>query len=331
MLEEENKILRQETMQLARETNDIEECDKKQIIELQQQLFIRNEQLNELQIEIERLKEENSLQHEQIINVTTRLVDSEMRLHQITTENEEQSSILCITKENQNALAVELTEFKTRYQEVMALLNETQEQLRKFRKKNQPTSRICAGTGGGGGGGLTGGLISQPLNDCLQFELMDTTYSDSSLDSGISLDRPTYKNTFDTVRYAAVSRANTMPDSMPHLGAMSMTSSSQPKMSCYANSGGYGGASGIYRGTSSVFSGSNYQSFDQTTNFEKTKACSRESLLSDSDVTDSYPAPAPTGTPGVPGAKDLEAALRRLTPAQVLARRAMLSHAPAGN
>lgn len=58
------------------------------------------------------------------------------------------------------------------------------------------------------------------------------------------------------------------------------------------------------------------------------KSYSRESLTSDSE--DNYPAKAPQGVPGAPGAKDLEAALKRLTPATVLARRSMLSNAPPG-
>lgn len=35
------------------------------------------------------------------------------------------------------------------------------------------------------------------------------------------------------------------------------------------------------------------------------------------------------GIPGVPGATELEAALKRLTPAEVLARRTNLQHGPA--
>lgn len=38
--------------------------------------------------------------------------------------------------------------------------------------------------------------------------------------------------------------------------------------------------------------------------------------------------PPGRGIPGVPGAADLEAAIKRLTPAEVLARRANLQHGP---
>uniref|UniRef100_A0A1A9VR72 Milton domain-containing protein n=1 Tax=Glossina austeni TaxID=7395 RepID=A0A1A9VR72_GLOAU len=56
------------------------------------------------------------------------------------------------------------------------------------------------------------------------------------------------------------------------------------------------------------------------------RSASCESLASQSEDCFSQP----SGVPGVPGAKELEAALNRLTPAEVLARRAMLSYAPAG-
>lgn len=41
-----------------------------------------------------------------------------------------------------------------------------------------------------------------------------------------------------------------------------------------------------------------------------------------------FSGPPGRGIPGVPGAADLEAALKRLTPAEVLARRANLQHGP---
>ena len=46
---------------------------------------------------------------------------------------------------------------------------------------------------------------------------------------------------------------------------------------------------------------------------------------SDSEEFEDYPGPQKIGVPGAPGAADLEVALRRLTPAEVLTRRACLS------
>ncbi|GAB0090450.1 milt [Sergentomyia squamirostris] len=319
-LEEENKTLRMETAEIAREFDEAEEQERRLVADITQQLTSTNHQFEGINLELERYKEENRLQHEQIINLTARLQEAEMRLHQITTENEEQSSLLCITKENQNLLAAELSEFKTRYQEVLALLHETQEQLKKLQKRGLPTVRSSLIPG-----------LGIPQVDSLQSELMESSlYSDNSLDSGIASERggtaggatPVFKKVFETVKCASkTSGSQDSSSSVSHLGAMSMTSlSSQPRMSSFAS------VSTVPKTTkASSINPIAYPTYDSSMG---AKTQSRESLISDSD--DSYPAPAGAGVPGVPGAKDLEAALKRLTSSEVLARRAMLSHAPAG-
>ena len=87
-----------------------------------------------------------------------------------------------ITKENQNKLAAELVEFKDRYEEVINLLQDAQEQLKKQRKKSMPSVR----------GGLFPTLSSfgtQLPGNNLASELESSLYSELSLDSGISTDR----------------------------------------------------------------------------------------------------------------------------------------------
>ncbi|EAA10282.4 AGAP008801-PA [Anopheles gambiae str. PEST] len=321
-LEDENKSLRTETAQLVKETDECEEQERRLMADIANQLTTANSEFDGLNLELERLKEENRLQHEQIISLTGRLADAEIRLHQLTSENEEASSLLSITKENQNLLAGELAEFKLRYQEVLNLLQEAQEQLRRQRKRSQPLARSS----------LIPGITGMPAApDSLQSELMETSlYSEHSLDSGIDSVRggiggggsmmggmmtgsqqqvPAYRKVFETVRSASRANPNGFSDSFSQLGSMTMSSSSQPRMapgsSVYSTMYGGGGGSSL--------GGRTY---------------SRESLTADSE--DGYPGPAQTGIPGAPGAKDLEAALKRLTPAEVLARRAMLQHAPLG-
>lgn len=68
--------------------------------------------------ELYRQKEENRLQHEQIVSLTAKLAETELRLARLITEHDEVGSTLVITKENQNTLATELAEFKERYAEV---------------------------------------------------------------------------------------------------------------------------------------------------------------------------------------------------------------------
>lgn len=318
----ENKSLREETSQLVKETDEVEEHERRLMADIKDQLSSAHYQFDGISLELERHKEENKLQQEQIVNLTSKLTEAEIRLHQLTSENEEQISRLSITEENQNLLAAELAEFKARYQEVLSLLQETQEQLRRHRKRAQPNVRSS----------LIPGIASlaYPPGDSLQSELMESSlFSDHSLDSGIASDRsttmgppghiPAYRKVFETVRCAA--KAGNYGDSMTttQLGEMSMSSSSQhsqPRMSTFA----YGPKG------SSIYSSSTYPaSCDGSMG---PKSYSRESLASESD--DSYPSKAPTGVPGAPGAKDLEAALRRLTPAEVLVRRTMLSNAPPG-
>lgn len=358
-LEEENKSLRAEATQLVRDTDAVEEQERRLMADITNQLNSANYQYEGINLELERYREENKMQHEQILHLSTKLTETEIRLHQLTSENEEQTSRLSITEENQNLLAGELAEFKERYQEVLSLLQETQEQLRNQRKRGQPMvrSNAIAGLGMSGVGGIGAGC---PPIDSLQSELMESSlFSDNSLDSGIASDRgggrmsmmmmgsnngtvstglygsgggplpgqPGYKKVFETVRCA--SKSGNYSDGMSQLGAMSMSSSSQTRMSPYAYPGqgsmlSQQPPSSSYRySSSSVYSNSTYPSSMGA------KSYSRESLIT-SDSEENYPAKPSSGVPGAPGAKDLEAALKRLTPAQVLARRTMLSNAPPG-
>ncbi|XP_061388525.1 trafficking kinesin-binding protein milt [Musca vetustissima] len=337
-LQDENKSLKIEASQLACQTDEVEEQERKLMNDIASQLNDANQQFEGLNLELERQREENRLQHEQIVSLTSRLAEAEMKLHQLTHDNDEHITLLSITKENQNSLALELVEFKQRYQEVLALLQEAQEQLRKQRKKTMPQARSSFMS-----------TILQP--DSLQSELMESSlYSENSIDSGISGDNQRindrigrlisnlpntscgigynstmssvyggaglmqpYKRVFDTVRCATkCGNFADMESPITHLGAMSMSSASGPRMSTMATGS-------AVTSSSSTFCGDNSGLGD------KTMSC--ESLASQSD--DGYPS-QPSGVPGAPGAKELEAALKRLTPAEVLARRAMLSYAPAG-
>jgi hypothetical protein len=163
-LEEENKMLRTEVHHIVQHSDEIEENERKLIEDLSSQLNSKTADFDNLTQELERYKDENRLQYDEIISLTRRLSEAEMRLHQITHGYEETSSLLCITKENQDMLAHELTEFKSRYAETLALLHETQDHLRKHLKKSQPSVRSSLIP------------VANPYfaNDSLQSELMDS-------------------------------------------------------------------------------------------------------------------------------------------------------------
>lgn len=89
-----------------------------------------------------------------------------------------------VTRETQNELAIELTDLKDRYAEVLGLLQETQESLKKQKKKGIPSVR-----GGGLFSSLQSSTISSHHPDSLGTELECSLFSELSLDSGISSDR----------------------------------------------------------------------------------------------------------------------------------------------
>ena len=130
--------------------------------------------------ELARQKEENRLQHEEIVSLTAKLAETELRLANIMAEHDEVGTTLIITRDNQNALADELAKFKEKYAEVVNILSETQEQMKKQRKRSMPVAR---------GGALFPSLMAAPQPDSIAMELESSLYSESSLDSGIMPDR----------------------------------------------------------------------------------------------------------------------------------------------
>lgn len=156
-----------------------------------------NSSMGYLEDEIDRQKEENRIQHEQILALQGQLHDTESKLHKILAENEEINGLLQITKDNQGSLAVELSEFKARYYEVEALLRDAQEQLRKLRKKQVPGARISLFS--------SLGQTAVGPYDSLQSELEMSIHSELSTDSGICNPEhvPQYKKVFETVRCAS--------------------------------------------------------------------------------------------------------------------------------
>lgn len=303
MLEEENKSLRLEIHEVVAQTDETEAQERLLMEDLSHQLNNTNQQLDSLTNELERYKEENRLQYEEIVSLTKRCQEAEMRLHVLMTENDETTSILSITKENQDLLAQELGEFKVRYAETCALLQETQDTLRKYVKKSQPSVRssIIPGSNYFASNNLC-------FNDSIQSELLD------SLDSGILSDpgnvsRNSYRNVNDTMKFVQDNSSTklNLGDEMAQLGSTIMScSASQARMSSFS--------------TNEVYSNQFYSTI----------------YGAGTNASIKLPEPEPEetnrtmGEMGVPGAKDLEEALRRLSPADILSRRAMLSHAPIG-
>lgn len=231
-LETENKKLYSDVQQVVKETDECEEHERQLLADLSEQLNSTNVEFECINLELERYKEENRLQNEQIFNLTNRLSEAEMRLHELLNENEECYSTLSITKENQNLLATELVELKSRYQETSTLLQETQALLREKQRKSQPQSNRSSLY-------VPGYVIPthQYNPDSLQTELMESSLfsENSSLDSGINSDSgdkkgiPQFQKIFDTVKCAGNAGMNN-GDSLA--SELNLLTSSHPRMSC---------------------------------------------------------------------------------------------------
>lgn len=286
ILENENKSLRNEATQLAKETDEVEEIERRLMDNIRDELCSTKDQYDHLIYELDRLKEENKTQSETIEKLTGNLAKANLQIKELTAEYDEQTTRLRITTENQNSLAMELAESKARYQEVLSLLEETQKELRNQRRRQQPTVRSS----------LIPGIASlaYPPGESLQSELMESSlFSDHSLDSGIASDRGcgmmgssynqnfAYKKAFDMVR--CVGKAT---DNQPlQLGSMSMSNSTtQPRMSSFPFASGLDTVK-----SASIYGNSSYPASMGS------KTYSHDSLTSDSE--ESYPS-KPIGVPG---------------------------------
>lgn len=314
ILESENKSLRNEATLLAKETDEIEEIERRLMDSIRDELNTTKDQYDHLIYELERLKEENKAQNETIEILTAKLTEAHSQIKELTSENDEYLNKICIFNENQNSLALELAESKARYQEVLSLLEDTQKELRNQRKRQQPTVRSA----------IIPGIASlaYPPGESLCAELMESSlFSDNSLDSGIVSDRNfgngstfnqnhNFQKAFDMVRSVSI----TSNSSCIQLSSVSLSNSSiTPRMSTEVNEDN---------------TKKNQSASENITLLaKKPSICPHDGTSSDSE--ESYPE-KPIGVPGAPGSKELEAAIKRLTPTEVLIRRTMLSNAPPG-
>ncbi|KAI5641783.1 kinesin associated protein domain-containing protein [Phthorimaea operculella] len=218
--------------------------------------------------------------------VNARLAATERNYQQLTAEHEHTLRILEITKENQNALAAELADAKERYAEIAAHLSEAQEQLRQLRKRGEPARGLMPSVA------AAAGLLPASLHR----EMHSSVYSELSLDSGIGdpLAHSSMQKVFETVQCASR-------------------------------------WSGASLSGSDLLDGPRAPSVHSSVTASALRPPPRppsDSLLDDcSDIEsdDLYPGGSGVGVPGAPGAAELAAALRRLTPQEINSRRASLA------
>ncbi|XP_077384428.1 trafficking kinesin-binding protein 1-like isoform X2 [Festucalex cinctus] len=281
-LEEENKSLRSEASHLETETLCYEEKEQQLVNDCVKELRVANLQISSLAEELARKSEDASRQQEEITHLLSQIVDLQKKAKMYAVENEELTQHLGAAKDAQRQLTAE-----DKYAECMEMLHEAQEELKNLRNKAVPsnTQRRFHSLG----------LF--PM-DSLAAEIEGTMRKELQMDDpDVEELRLQPKRVFQTVKNLNLMRQQRLslapsPLNIPGSNQSScITSGRSSKVGTPRSNSMYGSETG-----SGIM-------------LDNRSSCILESPDNGSEDSNKRP----PGTPGTPGSRDLEAALRRLS------------------
>ncbi|XP_034729622.1 trafficking kinesin-binding protein 1 isoform X5 [Etheostoma cragini] len=286
-LEEENKSLRCEASHLETETISYEEKELQLVNDCVKELRDANVQISSLAEELARRTEDASRQQEEITHLLSQIVDLQKKAKMYAVENEELTQHLGAAKDAQRQLTAELRELQDKYAECMEMLHEAQEELKNLRNKTLPLStprRFHS-------------LGLFPM-DSLAAEIEGTMRKELQMDDpDVEEQRLHPKRVFQTVK-----NLNLMRQQRSSLAPSPLNIPGSNQTSCLTS--GLSSRVGTPR-CNSIY-GSETGSgiiLDNRTS----------SILEGPDDGSEDSNKRTAGTPGTPGSRDLEAALRRLS------------------
>uniref|UniRef100_A0AAQ6A0Y2 Trafficking protein, kinesin binding 1a n=1 Tax=Amphiprion ocellaris TaxID=80972 RepID=A0AAQ6A0Y2_AMPOC len=286
-LEEENKSLRSEASHLETETISYEEKEQQLVNDCVKELRDANVQISSLAEELARKTEDASRQQEEITHLLSQIVDLQKKAKLYAVENEELTQHLGAAKDAQRQLTAELRELQDKYAECMEMLHEAQEELKNLRNKTLPLStprRFHS-------------LGLFPM-DSLAAEIEGTMRKELQMDDpDVEEQRLHPKRVFQTVKNLNLMRQQRSP-----LAPSPLNIPGSNQTSCFTS----GRSSRVGTPRSNSIYGSETGSgiiLDNRTS----------SILETPDDGSEDSNKRPPGTPGTPGSRDLEAALRRLS------------------
>ncbi|XP_067458319.1 trafficking kinesin-binding protein 1 isoform X4 [Thunnus thynnus] len=285
-LEEENKSLRSEASHLETETISYEEKEQQLVNDCVKELRDANIQMSSLAEELARKTEDASRQQEEITHLLSQIVDLQKKAKLYAVENEELTQHLGAAKDAQRQLTAELRELQDKYAECMEMLHEAQEELKNLRNKTPlNTQRRFHSLG----------LF--PM-DSLAAEIEGTMRKELQMDDpDVEEQRLQPKRVFQTVK-----NLNLMRQQRSSLAPSPLNIPGSNQTSCFTS----GRSSRVGTPRSNSIYGSETGSgifLDNRTS----------SILETPDDGSEDSNKRPPGTPGTPGSRDLEAALRRLS------------------
>ncbi|KAL2083887.1 hypothetical protein ACEWY4_019405 [Coilia grayii] len=281
-LEEENIVLRSEASHLETETMCYEEKEQQLVNDCVKELRNANLQISTLAEDLARKTDDASRQQEEITHLLSQIVDLQKKCKAYAVENEELTQHLGAAKDAQRQLTAELRELEDKYAECMEMLHEAQEELKNLRNKTLPLStprRFHS-------------LGLFPM-DSLAAEIEGTMRKELQMDDPDVEEHKLHpKRVFQTVRNVnqTVRQRSMGPSPMNIPGSNQTSSINSRRSSCVSTP-----RSSIYGGL-----------VDNRTSTMILEAHTPEERSEDSNRKQA-------GTPGTPGSRDLEAALRRLS------------------
>lgn len=286
-LEEENKSLRSEASHLETETISYEEKEQQLVNDCVKELRDANLQVSSLAEELARKTEDASRQQEEITHLLSQIVDLQKKAKLYALENEELTQHLGAAKDAQRQLTAELQELQDKYAECMEMLHEAQEELKNLRNKTLPLSTARR----------FHSLGLFPM-DSLAAEIEGTMRKELQMDDpDVEEQRLHPKRVFQTVK-----NLNLMRQQRSSLAPSPLNIPGSNQTSCFTS----GRSSRVGTPRSNSIYGSETGSgiiLDNRTS----------SILETPDDGSEDSNKRPPGTPGTPGSRDLEAALRRLS------------------
>ncbi|XP_072317716.1 trafficking kinesin-binding protein 1 isoform X5 [Eucyclogobius newberryi] len=286
-LEEENKSLRSEANHLETETISYEEKEQQLVNDCVKELRDANRQIGSIAEELAKKTEDATRQQEEITHLLSQIVDLQKKAKGYAVENEELTQHLGAAKDAQRQLTAELQELQDKYAECMEMLHEAQEELKNFRNKTLPLStprRFHS-------------LGLFPL-DSLAAEIEGTMRKGlQNDDPDVEEQRLQPKRVFQTVKNMNLMRQqrSSLAPSPLNIPGSNQTSSFNSGRSSREGTPCCNSVLGSDTGSGIIL--------DNRTG----------SFLEASDNGSEDSNKRPPGTPGTPGSKDLEAALRRLS------------------
>uniref|UniRef100_A0A8C6KMT1 Trafficking kinesin protein 1 n=1 Tax=Nothobranchius furzeri TaxID=105023 RepID=A0A8C6KMT1_NOTFU len=270
---------------LETETISYEEKEQQLVNDCVKELRGANLQISSLAEDLARKTEDASRQQEEITHLLSQIVDLQKKAKLYAVENEELTQHLGAAKDAQRQLTAELQELQDKYVECMEMLHEAQEELKNLRNKNLPLStprRFHS-------------LGLFPM-DSLAAEIEGTMRKELQMDDpDVEEQRLHPKRVFQTVKNLNLMRRSPAAPSPLNIPGSNQTSCLNSGRSSRVGTPPSNSIYGSETGSGIIL--------DNRTS----------SILERPDDGPEDSNKRPPGTPGTPGSRDLEAALRRLS------------------